>query len=83
MKKTYGDQLAQDVSGRVANAVADTTALAAIPAANRVDGMLCVTVDTYSCWVFEASSSTTPSATMIAPAAGTGRWAWCFVASAS
>ncbi len=83
MKQFWGDVLAQFVSGRIAAPVADTTALAAIPAANRVDGMVCITLDTYSCWVCEARSATAGSATCIAPSAGTGRWFRCFVAATS
>ncbi len=74
----YGDRAAREVSAalesRLNAPVADTTALAAIPAVQRFTGTLCVTADTCTLWVFDGASSTTASSTIIAPAAGSGRW---------
>ncbi len=46
-------------------------------AKNRKDGMLCTVLATYSIYVWQAGSTATPSATVIAPTdvgAGAGRW---------
>ncbi len=56
---------------------ADSTALSASLAKNRVDAMLTVKVDDYTLWVWKAGSSTGASATVIAPTdvgIGVGRW---------
>ena len=54
--------------------VADATALAAITALNRADGMKVVKLDDGSEWTFDADSSAGASASVVVPAAGTGRW---------
>lgn len=54
--------------------VADETALAAIPASSRADGML-VLVDANGIYRFDAASAATAAAgNVVAPGAGTGRW---------
>lgn len=71
----YGDTAAREVSKRVAKPVASTTVLAAVPARSRTHGQLCVTLDTFTLWVFDANDSATAgSSTVIVPGAGAGRW---------
>lgn len=72
--KTYGDQLAQEITRSIGGNYASTAALTALPAAKRIDGMICLVLANYSLWVFEAASATGASATVLAPDAGTGRW---------
>jgi hypothetical protein len=61
-------------SSRVHAAVADATALAAIVAADRANGMVIVKLDDYTLWVFESGSSASASNWVVVPGAGTGRW---------
>ncbi len=72
--KEYGDTLAQELSKSIGGNYATTAALTALPAAKRVNGMVCLVLATYSLWVFESASATVASATVLAPDAGTGRW---------
>lgn len=74
MKLLHGDAAARLVSQRIAAQVADTATMAAIPQDRRLDGMICVTLDTCSLWVYDEDSVIAASATIIAPASGTGRW---------
>ena len=62
------------VTAVVHAAVADATALAAIAATDRADGMRCVKLDDSSEWIFDADSAVAASTWVIVPAAGTGRW---------
>lgn len=65
----------KDLLARTMKAAADTTALQATVAADRVDGMLVVTLDTYTVWVWEAGSTATADSSHIEPtdtAAGSG-----------
>lgn len=60
---------------RVHAAVADLTALKAIAATGRFNGMLAVNTTDQGLWEFvSASSATGDDITVAAPAAGTGRW---------
>lgn len=54
--------------------VADSAALAAIPALLRTDGMQAVKTDDDTIWVFDSTSTAGASAWVIVPAVGTGRW---------
>lgn len=83
MKLSWGDLAAQKVSERIGEKTATTTTMAAIPADRRVDGMTIIVVADYSGWVFREASVVAASATVIAPAAGSGRWHRCFVSSAA
>ncbi len=74
MKLHTGDRAAQAVSARIAAPAATTTALKAIPADRREDGMVCCVLADSTLWVFDADSSATASATVLAPDVGTGRW---------
>lgn len=69
-------QAALDVSQELKETtpVADTTALAAIPAVLRANGMQAVKLDDDTLWVFDSGSVATASTWTIVPAAGTGRW---------
>jgi hypothetical protein len=62
----YGDRAAREVSARILGAFADEATLVAIPADAVVDGAIAVTLDGAKLWVYNASSSTTPSATVLA-----------------
>lgn len=70
----YGDAAARLVSQRFGGSYANTAAIKAIPADRRVDGMVVVDMATQKFWIFDADSSTSASATVLAPDAGTGRW---------
>lgn len=54
--------------------VADAVAVQAIAASVRADGTLVVKLDDYTTWQFDAQSVAAGSATVLVPAAGTGRW---------
>ena len=54
--------------------VADATALAAITALNRADGMKVVKLDDLTEWTFDADSSASASSSVIVPGSGAGRW---------
>jgi hypothetical protein len=59
------------------SAVANTTALQATLAKNRVDGQLVVKLDDYSVWAWEAASAAGADSTHVAPTdvgVGAGRW---------
>lgn len=70
----YGDRLPREISQRIAPPIADTTALQALPADQRVDGRIIVKLDDDTVWLFDAASSAGASSTVIVPDAGTGRW---------
>lgn len=70
----YGDAAARVVSGRIAAKCADATAVQAIPVTDREDGMLVMKMDDDTPWLFDAASSAGASASVLVPAAGTGRW---------
>lgn len=72
----FGRDLAQSVSTYVHAPVADVTALAAIAASARTDGMHCVVQADNSIWVFASSSTAadTTASLVVTPGAGTGRW---------
>jgi hypothetical protein len=75
MKLVYGDRAAREVSERLAAPVADFTALKAIPADRRVDGMIALKSDDGSRWRFHSTSALTGDDLLVAaPAAGSGRW---------
>jgi hypothetical protein len=64
---------------RLGYAVANVAALEATVQADRADGMLTVTLDTYTTWVWENESTASVSATVIEPTdtsagSGVGRW---------
>lgn len=68
-----GSQAANGTA-RVHAAVADATALAAIVAADRANGMIVVKLDDYTVWVFESASAASASDWVVVPGAGSGRW---------
>ncbi len=68
MKKSYGDILAQEVSGRVAAPVATVALMTATPAANRVDGQLFMVGSRMFQYVEAATTGGS------APDAGSGRF---------
>ena len=75
MKLLYGDRAAREVSERIAAPVATLTALKAIPAANRVDGMYAHVLADDSLWQFDRASALTGDDVLVAtPGAGTGAW---------
>ena len=68
---------------RIGTPVANTAALAATVQNDRADGMMVVTLDTYTIWLWQDQSSAAVSTTVIeptdaasrpAPNAGLGRW---------
>lgn len=64
-------------AGGVAHSVADRTALAAIAAASRYDGMVVTVRSDHSQWQFDASASFTSDEQQqigVTPGAGSGRW---------
>lgn len=69
-----GSQGIGGVNNRLHAAVADATALAAIVAADRANGMVVVKLDDYTVWVFESASAASASDWVVVPGAGTGRW---------
>lgn len=75
MKKTFGDILAQEVSGRYAAPVASLTELKAIPAVGRVHGQMVINLADGSRWRFHESSVLTgDDLLVVAPTSGSGRW---------
>ena len=82
-KLHYGETAARAVSERIGGKTATTATMAAIPPADRVDGMVIVVLNNYSLWVFEGASATVASATVIAPSTGSGRWHHLVTAAAS
>lgn len=75
MKLLYGDNAARAVSERIAAPVATLTALKAIPAAHRVDGMYAHVLSDDSLWQFDSASALSGDDVLVAaPAAGTGAW---------
>jgi len=69
--------LFRDVLGRLSAPVANVAGLQATLAANRVNGQLILTLDTYTTWVWKASDATAADSTHVAPTdvgAGAGRW---------
>ena len=71
MKLNYGDSAARLVSERIAAPVATLTALKAIPADRRVDGMVALVQSNYSLWQFCAASALTGDDVLVA-ATGAG-----------
>jgi hypothetical protein len=72
--QSYGDRTAQLLSRLYAGTFDTVTALKALGAKNRVDGMLARTIDG-RVWRFKLSSSLTGDDQLVAtPAAGSGRW---------
>lgn len=71
-----GETLARAVATRLHAPVATVSALAAIPAEERQDQMLCVVTADNSNWIFAASSTATDSTNqlVVAPSAGSGAW---------
>lgn len=68
------DVAKQDLGSWTGN-YANTTALQASLAADRVDGQVTVKLDTYDLWVWKAADATAPDATHIKPTDVTnGRW---------
>jgi len=66
-----------DIMKRHAKQVASPTALQAIVSADRADGQLILTLDTYTLWAWEPANATAADATHIAPTdvgAGAGRF---------
>lgn len=64
-----------ELAGRIAQQPADLTALKAIAAGARADGMVAVLASDGSVWRFSSGSSLTGDDLLVAaPAAGTGRW---------
>lgn len=68
-----------DLLGRISGAVANTAALQATVQADRVDGMIVLTLDTYTLWTWKNGSTTSTSGTVIEPTdtaagSGTGRF---------
>ena len=66
---------------RIGTPVATTAGLAATVENDRADGMLCVTLDTYTIWIWQDQSSAAASSTVIEPTdvagganGGLGRW---------
>jgi hypothetical protein len=73
-KQPLGDIFTQQLSGRAYGGIlADTTALGAIKVVNRQHGMLAV-VSPAALWVFDQTSVASAGASVIVPAAGSGRW---------
>lgn len=72
----YGETLARNVALRIASFVATVAALAAIPADERSDGMICIVAADGSQWRFSASATATDAsrAIAVAPDSGSGRW---------
>lgn len=70
----HGDARARGLAKFIAAPVADTTALAAIPAGERSDGMARVNLTDYAVWIFDADSEAAASSTVVEPDAGSGRW---------
>jgi hypothetical protein len=68
---------------RIGTPVASTAGLTATLQNDRADGMITVTLDTYTIWLWQDQSSASPSSTVIEPTdaasrpspnAGLGRW---------
>lgn len=69
--------VARSILGAITPQFADTTALTASLAADRVNGQLAVRVSDYSIWVWKPADATAVDATHIAPTdvgVGAGRW---------
>ncbi len=67
----------KSLMGTISAPVADTTALTASLAKDRVDGMLVVVLADYTIWVWKAADTTGASATVIVPTdvgLNAGRW---------
>lgn len=71
---TTAEAAFQDLGGRINLAVADATALQAVSATVRTNGMVCVKLDDDTVWTFDSASSASASNWVIVPSAGTGRW---------
>jgi hypothetical protein len=74
---SFGDAAAQEVSARYAGQFATRTALKALPAKARCDGMLALVQSDMSFWMFNAALATVsdvPGELLLTPAAGSGRW---------
>lgn len=75
--KPNASSILTDLLSRISRAVANVAGLTATLAKDRVDGMLVVTLDTYTLWVWQAASASTADSKHIAPTdvgSGNGRW---------
>jgi len=70
----YGETLAREVDLRIAAAVANTAAITALPAADRVDGLLILETTNGSSWWFDDDSTAVAGPSVLVPDAGSGRW---------
>lgn len=81
---TAAPQLFHQILQRLGYALANTAALQATVEADRKDGMMVVTLDTYTLWVWRDASTDGTSSTVIEPtdtAAGSGSGRWEAVAT--
>jgi hypothetical protein len=72
-----GDVLAQQLSRRYGGAFASRAAIKALPAKNRVDGMLVMSADDGSMWRFSAARADATDVAeelLLIPGSGSGRW---------
>jgi len=80
MALPQGETVARAAAQRLHAAVATTSALAGIPAEERVDGMFCQVQDgsqgSCSLWMFSSASTATDSTSqlVVTPSAGSGAW---------
>lgn len=70
----FGDKMARLVAARVHAPVDDSTALSALAAKDRVDGMTCLKLDDNTVWIYDASSSAASGPRVVVPDDSTGRW---------
>lgn len=72
-----GDSLAQELSQRYGGGFATRSAIKALPAKARCDGMLAMSIDDGSMWRFSASAAQSTDVAeelLLVPTAGSGRW---------
>ena len=75
MRLWWGDLAAQVVSGRIGQAVENSAALLLLPRRFRPHGMMLVTLDTYSLWLFDSNSTDNANPNALAiPGEPVGRW---------
>lgn len=74
MVARYGETLARKVAQRIHEAVANTAAITAIPATDRIDGMLVVETTNRSMWVFDDDGTAVAGDSVLAVDAGSGQW---------
>jgi len=70
----HGETAGRLVSQRIGTPVATTTALKAVPAFNRIHGMMVLVSSDGSSWWFSDSSTAAASGGVLVPDAGNGRW---------